>query len=320
VAAFVEREAARLERIWETKITGYGFVPSDSRYTYLSISYDIDPFRPGNNLVIPQQTLNNNTNVTQSQQFSWEESTQRTYSYTFTETLNVGTTITVSAEFPGFGGASAEARMDLSLSKSTTQSKSETQTWKVDIPVVVPAKSRVVCSSLISTGNQEARFYVKLRISGSFWINTQKYRNHQLIPGLTPILLPVGNPVTYYLSVGVLTNELPSHIYGPHYEKAGGDIIVKPNGFVRAGFGVSIFTDFSESPLPRSLGDLVEVTRKYSVLGDGQEGVRSRSSDVGVKDTAPEAVSKELLPGQVLAGVIWEAASVDPPADKDLKA
>ena len=151
----------------EAKVNSY-FRKIRGEVRLVSMKFDMDTAhilgqRP---LSLPEQTLTNKGDITQTMKFSFAVTEGQTRSLSNTVGFEYSITQGLEVGFEGFGTASLQTSFTLSASTTVEQSMQQGNTRTYTFPLSVPAKSTYTAKAIIQEAQMDVGYDMVLDISG----------------------------------------------------------------------------------------------------------------------------------------------------------
>ena len=151
----------------EAKANSY-FRKISGEVRLVSMKFDMDTAhvlgqRP---LALPEQTLINNGDITQTMEFSFAVTEGTTRSLSTTVGFEFGITQGLEVGFAGFGNASFQVSFQLSASTTLEQSMQQGVTKTYTFPLAVPAKSTYTAKAIVQEAQMDVEYDMVLDIGG----------------------------------------------------------------------------------------------------------------------------------------------------------
>ena len=119
-------------------------------------------------LALPEQTLINNGDITQTMEFSFAATEGTTRSLSTTVRFEYSITQGLEVGFAGFGNTSFQVSFQLSASTTLEQSMQQGVTKTYTFPLAVPAKSTYTVKAIVQEAQMDVEYDMMLDIGGYY--------------------------------------------------------------------------------------------------------------------------------------------------------
>jgi hypothetical protein len=196
-------------------------------------------------------TAENETDVTQTTNFTFSETTQNTTSIQTTQTTNIGESVTGILEIANFGQTytiNSEAMQDSQISITTT--------WTLETPIVVPARSSIYAQLIVITQQLDMTWSGSIVMSGyvAIW-----FANQVTLAGWDSAHWLWFIPISQVFSDCIANNLID--LTG--YTVDGWNVTTAVTGTLAAQGGIDAHVSWTVSPISTSTED--QPGRSYSV-------------------------------------------------------
>ncbi|HHR6143621.1 TPA: ETX/MTX2 family pore-forming toxin [Providencia alcalifaciens] len=214
------------------------YMANQCRLSSSEIIYFDTSVEPTENIVIPTQTLQNNTSVPQEQTFTWTERTKNEFKWSITEALKVGITVSATVGVPSIAEGKIESTVELQASSTQESVSSKEVEWSIHQPVIVPAHTQVICASVISQSQATVDFLLHSKLQGyvAIWFDDQ-----------------VDGHWLYFYRIDKVISELHDlyfiDTYGYEVDLDNECVLVTAKGTTTGLYGIDVNTTYDEKPL-----------------------------------------------------------------------
>ncbi|MEU2432852.1 ETX/MTX2 family pore-forming toxin [Streptomyces sp. NPDC007861] len=235
---------------------------------YTGIVYDASAPSPVPGEVTSVVTnYRNDTELEQNVSYRQSLTTERNLRISVTESLQIGVSMTVEATIPAVASIGETTTITTSLSSTQEFALNKSQSWSVDLPLRIPARSRVEATLVVGTQEYDIDWTATAALNGdvAIWFNNKVDLNHD---GDMHWLWFV--PIEWVLS--------DAHTQGlidtTGYDIVGDGVNARARGTFSGGQGISVNVNTRQYPVSGQRGADSVSEQRIPLHPDGKQASR----------------------------------------------